>query len=278
VRRPGVRPVWWRVVATSSVAAAAVLWAWSGWSWWAGAAVIAGLVVVRLALGLVPTDWRGPASRWALAALAAFVAVWVATLAPGPASGVAAGVAVLVAVAQTWRAWPSSFSWAAVGAGAALVAGFAFAAWIGAQDEAGRERAAEQARHEYQVAQLRPTQPLAVLHAVVKAVHEDDPALVCFLFTDAAERAFAAEFDATDCTEAVHTRHEQLTGPGYGNATSTDVTYGRPTAAVSGCDMYITTGILESGPPPGPAIGRMELAVDPAYPGTGYEITEYEPC
>jgi hypothetical protein len=34
--------------------------------------------------------------------------------------------------------------------------------------------------------------------------------------------------------------------------------------------MFVTTGILESGP----EIGRMELTTDPKYPGTGYEIAE----
>lgn len=255
-----------------------MLWAWSGWSWWAGVAVVAGLIVVRLALGLVPPEWRGPTSRWAFAALAVFVAVWVAMLAPGAAGGVAAGVAVLVAVAQTWRAWPPLVAWLAAGTGVALVAGFAVAAWINDRTEAGRERANESERHEYQVAQLRPTQPLAVLHAVVKAVHDDDPDLVCFLFTDAAEHAFAAEVDAGDCPEAVHIRHRQITGPGYGNAsTSTGITYGKP-ATVSGCEMRVMTGILEYASPPGPYIGRMTLETDPRYPGTGYEITRYEAC
>lgn len=266
------------MIASSCTAAALVLWAWSGWSWWAGAAVVAGLVVVRLALGLVPPEWRGPGSRWALAVLAAFVAVWVATLAPGPAGGVAAGVAVLVAVTQTWRAWPRGVAWAAAGTGAALVVGFAAAAWVADQAAEDREQAEDRERHEYQVAELRPTQPLAVLHLVVKAVHEDDPNLVCFLFTPAAERSFAAEVGAANCTEAVHTRHEQITGPGYGNASaSTGITYGSP-ASVSGCDMQVQTGILEYAPPPGPYIGTMTLERDPRYPGTGYEITRYEPC
>lgn len=81
-----------------------------------------------------------------------------------------------------------------------------------------------------------------------------------------------------DCAEAVHTRHEQITGPGYGNAsTSTGITYGTP-VAVSGCDMQVMTGILEYAPPPGPYIGRMILETDPRYPSSGYEITHYEAC
>jgi hypothetical protein len=95
-----------------------------------------------------------------------------------------------------------------------------------------RDRANEAQRHEYQVAELRPTQPLAVLHAVVKAVHDDDPELVCFLFTDAAEQAFADEVGAGDCAEAVHARHRQITGPGYGNASTSS---GSPTARPPPC-------------------------------------------
>lgn len=159
----------------------------------------------------------------------------------------------------------------------ALVVGFAVAAWLEDRAADDRERAADRERHEYQVAEMRPTQPLAVLHVVVKSIHEDDPALVCFLFTDTAEKAFAEEVGAADCTEAVHTRHQQITGPGYGNASSDDVTYGED-AAVSGCAMVVSTGILEYAPPPGPYIGRMDLATDPRFPGTGYMIEQYTPC
>lgn len=37
----------------------------------------------------------------------------------------------------------------------------------------------------------------------------------------------------------------------------------------AGSPLFVATGILEYGPPPGPYIGRMELATDPDYPGTG---------
>jgi hypothetical protein len=49
--------------------AALVLWAFSGWTWWAPVVLVGGLIVVRLALGLFPPQWRqwgqqlGPWSR-----------------------------------------------------------------------------------------------------------------------------------------------------------------------------------------------------------------------
>ena len=58
-----------------------------------------------------------------------------------------------------------------------LAAGFAVAAWVGWLADADERAAEEHDRHEYQVAQLRPERPLAVLHAIVKASHEDDPML-----------------------------------------------------------------------------------------------------
>lgn len=234
-------------------------------------------MVVRLALGLVPPEWRSAGSRWAVVLLAAVVAVWVATLAPGPALGVAAGVAVLVAVVQLWHRVPSWTRWTAAGIGTALVAGFVVAAVVIEQAEAGRERVDEEQRHEHQVAELRPETPLAVLHILVKAIHEDDPALICFVFTDQARREFAAEANASTCDEAIHELHSQITGKGYGNSTTTEVTYGDP-ATVSGCAMYVTTGILERAVPPGPRLGHMRLERDPRYPSGGYQITAYEPC
>lgn len=130
---------------------------------------------------------------------------------------------------------------------------------------------------------MRPDSPLAVLHLMVKAVHENDPALVCFhMFTPDAEAAFARAVGADGCESAVQALHDQITGKGYGNATTSSREVVRESderpASVSGCRMYVVDGPLSYREPPGPRLGVFRLARDPRFPDTGYQITGYTPC
>jgi hypothetical protein len=108
----------------------------------------------------------------------------------------------------------------AVGLSAALGLTCGLVAWLSWRADQERQAADERARHEYTVAELRPDRPLELLHLVVKAIHENDPALVCFVSTPEAEREFAEAAGTTDCPTAITALHGKITGKGYGNATA----------------------------------------------------------
>jgi hypothetical protein len=185
-------------------------------------------------------------------------------------------VAQLRAVLTPWA------QWTAVGLSAALALTCGLVTWLSWRADQERREADERARHEYTVAEMRPDKPLAVLHLVVKAVHENDPALVCFVFTAEAEREFAEAAGTTSCPAAITALYSRITGKGYGNATADadDVTHetnNRP-ATVSGCRMYIVDGPGEYRDPPGPELGTLRLERDPGFPTSGYLITGYTRC
>lgn len=276
------RPSLWRVAWVSLAAVAAVLWAWSGWTWWVLVPLIVGLVVARLVIGLFPMEWRDWASGLAGTVIAGLVAVWLLSFTPFVALGVAVGVGGVVCAAQLRTVLPRWAGWTTAGVSAALALGCALAAWLTWLDVQERREADERAEQEYRHAELRPDKPLAVLHQVVKAIHDNDSTLVCALFTKEAERQFAAEAGTDTCPTAISALHEQITGKGYGNATAEpdDVNLEEPgkPASVSGCDMYVVDGPLEYTEPPGPALGTFRLVRDPKYPNSGYLITHYIPC
>jgi hypothetical protein len=160
---------------------------------------------------------------------------------------------------------PPWAQWTAVGVSVALAVTCGLVAWLSWRADQERNEANERAAHEFRVAEKRPDQPLAVLHLVVKAVHDDDPALVCFVFTPDAEREFAEAAGTTNCPAAITALHEKITGKGYGNATAgpdeiTREIRERP-ATVSGCRMYIVDGPLEYSDPPGPSWVRSGWSV-----------------
>lgn len=265
---------------TSVAAVALVLWAWSDWTWWVLLPLVVALVLFRLALGLVPRARRDCAGRWAAVAVAVVVAVYLASQVPVSGLGVAAGVGGLVCAAQLGTTRPGWVRWAAVAVSAVLVAGCGLAAWLTWLGDRDRRAADERTARDYRVAEMRPDQPLAVLHHIVKAIHYDDPLLVCFLFTDNGERDLADAVHATSCEAAISTLHNQITGRGYGNATTTDITreQGGQPASVSGCRMYVVDGPLEHQAPPGPRLGTFRLERDSRFPNSGYLITSYTPC
>jgi hypothetical protein len=276
------RPSFWRVVCVSAAVPAGVLWIWSDRTWWVLVPLIGGLIVARLLIGLFPPHWRDWASGLALAVIAVLVAWSLLQFTPPVALGVAVGVGGLVCVAQLRALMPPWARWTAVGVSVALAATCGLVAWLSWRADQARREANERAEHEFRVAEMRPDQPLAVLHLVVKAVHDNDPVLVCFVFTPEAEREFAEAADTTTCPATINVLHEKITGKGYGNATAgpdeiTRETRDRP-ATVSGCRMYIVDGPLEYRDPPGPMLGTFRLERDPRFPNSGYLITRYTPC
>lgn len=276
-------PSWWRVVAVSAGAVALVLWAWSDWDLWVLVPVLVVMVAARLLVGLVPLTWRDWVSTRALVVVVVVPVVWLVRLVPWPGVGVAVGVGGLVAVWQLRVVLPVGPRWAAVGVSAALVAVCGVVAVWSWSEARERREANERAEREFRVADMRPATPLAVLHLMVKAVHEADPALVCFhMFTPEAERQFARAVGAEGCASAVAVLHGQITGAGYGNATTSGrdavAESGGRAASVSGCRMYVVDGPLSYREPPGPRLGVFRLARDPRFPDTGYQVTGYTPC
>jgi hypothetical protein len=276
------RPSFWRVVGVSVTVVAGVLWAWSKFTWWIIIPLVGGLLIAHLLIPIFPKHWRDGASRFARVLIVVLVAIFLLRFTPAVAWGVAIGAGCLVCVFQLRTVLPPWAQWTAVGLSVALAVTCGLVAWLSLRADEARREAAERADHEYRVAEMRPDQPLGMFHLVVKAIHENDPMLACFVFTPDGEREFAEAAHAEDCPAAIAALHEQITGKGYGNATVapdeiTHETGSRP-ATVAGCRMYIVDGPLEYRQPPGPMLGTFRLAHDPRFPTSGYLITGYTPC
>lgn len=276
------RPSFWRVVGVSVTVVAGVLWICSDWTWWIVIPLVGGLLLAHLLIPMFPQHWRDGASGLARVVIAVLVVLFLLRLTPAWAWGVAVGAGCLVCVFQLRAVLPSWAQWTAVGLSVTLAATCGLVAWLSAREDEAQREAAERADHEFRVAEMRPEQPLAMFHLVVKAIHENDPVLVCFMFTREGERAFAEAADKTTCPATINALHDQITGKGYGNATVapdeiTRETDERP-ATVSGCRMYIVDGPLEYREPPGPMLGTFRLERDPRFPTSGYLITNYTPC
>lgn len=88
--------------------------------------------------------------------------------------GIAVGVGCLVCVAQLRAVLPP---WA-VGVSVTWAVTCGLVAWLSARADQARREAAERADREFRVAEMRPDQPLAMFHLVVKAIHETTHARV----------------------------------------------------------------------------------------------------
>lgn len=276
------RPPFWRVVGVSVAVVAGVLWIWSDFTLWIIAPLFGGLLLAHLLIPLFPQQWREGASGLARAVIAVLTAVWLFRFTSPLAWGVAVGVGCLVCVVQLHAVLPPWAQWTAVGLSVALVATCGLVAWLSSRADQARREAAERAEREFRIAEMRPDQPLAMFHLVVKAIHENDPALVCFMFTPDGEREFAEAARADTCPAAISALHDRITGKGYGNATVAPDEISRETderpATVSGCRMYIVDGPLEYREPPGPMMGTFRLERDSRFPTSGYLITGRTPC
>lgn len=93
------------------------------------------------------------------------------------------------------------------GLSVALAVTCGLVAWLSSRAEQARREPAECAAREFRVAEMHPDQPLAMFHLVVKGLHENDPALVCFIVTLDGERAFAEAADTTTCASAINALH-----------------------------------------------------------------------
>lgn len=264
--------------------AALVLWALSGWTWWVVVPVVGGLVVVRLALGLFPREWRPWASRWATVALVGAVVLWLVTLVTTAALGVAVGAAGAAAGLQLRGRHPRlALRWAAVGVSAAVALGSGVAIWMDWRAQEARQEANERQAHEHQLAQMRPDTPSDAFVRLAEAIATGSPFWACFHATERGRTEFAAGAGVSTCEDAVRSLHERVeTGRRglYGGASLPPgavvaVDEGQ-TVYVTACEMYVLDG-FDHAAPPGPALGTLTLERDREH-GFGYWMTGYTPC
>jgi hypothetical protein len=168
------RPSFWRVVGVSVTAVAVVLWIWADRPWSIAIPLVGGLLLAHLLIPIFPQHWRDGASGLARVAIAVLAAGWLFQLTTALAWGVAVGVGCLVCVTQLRAVLPPWAQWTAGGVGRHV--------WTGGMAirtrRPARREAAEREDREFRVAEMRPDQPLAMFHLVIKAIHENDPALM----------------------------------------------------------------------------------------------------
>jgi hypothetical protein len=271
----------WRIAALSLVVAALTLWAFSGWTWWVLAVLVGGLIVVRLALGLFPEQWRRWAGNWAVVGLAAAVTLWLVTWTSLLQLGVAVGVAGATATVQL-RPQRSWVRWTAAGVSVCLAAGCGLALWLAWRADEQRREASEREDRDYRVADMRPDNPTRMFQQLATDLAAGDVFWVCWLFDDAGRQAFTKAAHADSCEDAVrdwHARIESGRRGVYGGATvpaEAIVTAEDDTVYVDGCQAYALDK-FDHVPLPGPRLGQLTLRLDPEF-GVGYLVTGYTPC
>lgn len=249
----------------------AVVWPLAGFPWWPLLVVLGLAVVLRvLGFGYLLAGRRGPALGVALLIVTTLGAVspWAAVTTVRASIGVA-GLFRL----PRWQLL-------AVGMVLFVVAG---AGWVAETVVTAQQRATVEAQKQaYSRARLLPRAPRDALGVVMSAVADGDPLVCALLFTPPARAQLAAAFDAPDCPAAVYAWHARIVRPGdYDLSTQLHgdtftVSPDRETATVTGCRLRwysALTGDLPDAGPPSP--GRMQLR---RVLGTGYEITDYQPC
>jgi hypothetical protein len=266
-------------ISTGLFVAALVLWGFTGWTWWILLPLFGASLIIRLVMSLFFEAWR----QWAGPAVLVVVVVFLMGMTTWRADLMAFGT-VGHGIAWGLRlVSPKWMRWVALGVGLAMVlsGGLAqFVVW--ANNRAATERD-WQAEHDREVSRLRPDHGVGMMNALIRSVSEDDQGMGCFLFTPPAAVEFAEVTTAPDCPAAIHKLHGQITNPrAYANATVSISDSTGPdkenVARVSGCNMQVSTGAFESGPPGGPTLGQLRLEKDPHYPTGGYLITGYTQC
>lgn len=261
---------------------ALLLFAFSGWYWWALLWGLIPLVVVSLpgVRRLVDESWGLIVGLFVVAlSLADRVEGSLWWLALSLAAGAVAG-SVMRRRRRGWRRWVplSVLGLALVGV---LVSGLAW--WSG---KAARDaEAARQAElfHEQQVAKLRPRSPRAVAYALVEAVGQpkERAERTCIVFSDAAARQFAASVGAPDCVSAFEQLNRQITD-WYAYVNELWVPYdaveqhaGSGFAQLDACRLEWGNVLSGEVANAGPQLGRMDMVQQ--Y-GEGYLVTRFEPC
>jgi hypothetical protein len=242
------------------VAAALLLWPFSGWSWIPLAAGVGLLILLRLLrLDKLLRNWD--------LHLAGLVVVAGLMLSTGPwAWALAGSIGVLIAgLAQLpwWRL-------AAVGAVLCVISGIGF----GVTQFQVLQRAVEQTREVGQeiATQRGASRPDVLLPVMLREIGLGNSAGVCVLLDEAAEQEFVRASGAADCPAAV-AAFRKAAGPAlsYQNLDADTVQTG---------NMWVTDGCRTSWAEPplgGPGLGRLEIRQAPA-PGSTYFIAAFRPC
>lgn len=272
-----------KLVSVALAGAALVLWGFSGWVWWILLPLLVGGMVVRLLVWLFFEPWRDWAGPAVLAAVVVFMMGWTSVR----AVLVAFGVIFLVFAWHLRMSSPKWLRWIPLVLGLAGVLGGGIAEFVVWANSRAAYEQAERDQHDLAVAKMRQNSGIGMMHALIRAVSEDDPRWGCWMFTPAAAAEFAAVHGAPDCAAAFHRLHAQITDPrAYANANvpfsdSSDNRGGADEPGivrVSGCNIYSPVGILDEGPPGGPKLGQLRLEKDPRFPSGGYLITGYTRC
>jgi hypothetical protein len=247
-------------VGLAALAAALLLWPFSGLSWIPWLIGLGALVVLRV------LRLDGPLRGWdlPLAALVVVVGLMVTT---GPwAWALAASIGVLLAgLAQLpwWRL-------AAVGAVMCVVAGVGFG--LSTVRDA-QQAAADYGRFQQENrANLGAPRPTSVLPLLLNRIALASPGAVCDnLLSQSAATAFAASHGASDCAAAVVALASQVTDRNrYAEAQAPSTPTADDGLTIDACAMS-----WSSGEAAGPQIGQ--LTVEPIAPSR-YVVTGFRPC
>lgn len=247
---------------------AVALWSLGGFTVWIFAALVAALIVVRLAQPLLPRAVQPYGVLLIPAAVFAFGWWWVDSW---WARGIGFTVALVVALLRTWRTWkPLSVA-------AALLVGVSVG--YGIENNRADSQLPSAQDHEFNVSTLRFREPRLFAQGLNSAVLVGDEWGVCFMFSDDARPKFTASIPgATSCEDAVRRMREQVRDPRkyeFPGWDSEALQVNGKTATFDLCQVYwgdIFSGVAHD---VGPKFGRLSLA-NPI--GPGWVITDYEPC
>ncbi|MGD9529481.1 MAG: hypothetical protein AB7V44_22175 [Pseudonocardia sp.] len=260
---------WRRVVRTPRaaaglgiLAAALLLWPFSGWAglpWFAGLGALVLLALLRLDRLL--RGWT-----WHLAGLVVVAGLMYST---GPwAWALAASIGVLLAGLVQLPAWRV----AAVGAVLVAVAATGFAI---AQYRTAEQIQAQQAQTQVESrGRLGAPRPAAVLPTLLTTIGRGETGAVCDALLDpAAQPPFAASVGQPDCAAAVRALAAQVTDANaYAKGSAPPGTHRGAEFDVDACHLTWRASTT----PPGPQLGH--LTVGPIPGGTTYAVTAFRPC
>jgi hypothetical protein len=242
------------------LAAALLLWPFSGWFWipW-----LAGLVVLVL-VALLRLDRLLHGWSWHLGGLAVLVGLMLTT---GPWDwALAASLGVLLAGLVQLPWWRL----AAVGAVLCLVAGVG---WGVDRYRAAQERAAQEAqRSKENLSVLGERSPERVLPALLEGIGQGDAVGVCGLLAESARNRFVEAAGVPGCTAAVAHFHTALPRVPPLRDLHAPLVGGAGAMTVDACRTVWASSELG-----GPALGVLQLA-QAAPPGATWFISGFEPC
>lgn len=263
----GGSPLWTRLTRTPRgaaglgiVAAALLLWPFSGWSllpWLAGAGALVLLALLRLDRLLSGWVWH-VAGLTVVAGLMISTSPW--------AWALAASIGVLVGGLLRLPDWRL----AAVGGVLCVVSGVAYTL-VNVQDAREQQLTAER-RSAENFALVGERSPERVLPALLEGIGQGDVTAVCGLLDAPARDAFVRAAAAPDCASAVTAAQRAAgTAPAYEDLDATTV----PSSAGWLTDACRT--VWAQPPLGGPQLGRIEIR-ESDRPGRTYFVAGLRPC